>query len=219
MLRETLFYFSWFVHYHEVPGKYFFFQWTLLQGAAFGVLALTSLVSLVNQFLSAFLFSCVVVAVIFLSRESATWQAQAALFLSSGCTFVIFWYSNLYFFVCAGCKCYFRLHFICFFVSDTFWSMISVAAQGENYFRLHIHLFIAADWFFTLVLHTSRCAAMYVKQIFDLISSLTFSVQCKIAEIQEVSVCNRCLQKNPKVLVRGLVTVAILFLLITIFIF
>ena len=97
--------------------------------------------------------------------------------------------------------------------------MISVAAQGENYFRLHIHLFIAADWFFTLVLHTSRCAAMYVKQIFDLISSLTFSVQCKIAEIQEVSVCNRCLQKNPKVLVRGLVTVAILFLLITIFIF
>ena len=111
MLRETLFYFSWFVHYHEVPGKYFFFQWTLLQGAAFGVLALTILVSLVNQFLSAFLFSCVVVAVIFLSRESATWQAQAALFLSSGCTFVIFWYSNLYFFLCAGCKCYFRLHF------------------------------------------------------------------------------------------------------------
>ena len=60
---------------------------------------------------------------------------------------------------------------------------------------------------------------MYVKQIFVLNSSLTFSVQCRIAEIQEVSVCNRCLQKNPQVLVRGLVTVAIPFLLITIFIF
>ena len=42
----------------------FVFQWTLFQGAAFGVLALTILVSLVSQFLSAFFISCVVVAVI-----------------------------------------------------------------------------------------------------------------------------------------------------------
>ena len=67
---STLFYFSWFVHYHEVPGKCIFFQWT--PGATFGVLALTILVSWVSQFLSAFFFSCVVVAVILRRRASAT---------------------------------------------------------------------------------------------------------------------------------------------------